>query len=306
MNQGIKKYSKLIGYPITAIGFGYFVFQFTKNMPSFGGISFHHYIPIVTIGILLYLMGNLLLAENWRKLTFLTSLSKYTNVYYWSIYGRTQISKYIPGNVFHIINRHLQTYDDDTSNSDLVRSAFFEIIGLLMASSILSLFGWLFIGKAIESSAYWAILAVIIGLILLNYFGNKFEIFKPFTIVRNDQKLFYKLLKIEFLYFSFFVLIGSILVLLVGATGVMNIEVLAISLTAFSVSWIGGYITPGAPAGLGVRESILILILGFVVDDSKSIIIALIFRFITTLGDIIFFILSILAIKYTSTIAKKG
>ena len=55
---------------------------------------------------------------------------------------------------------------------------------------------------------------------------------------------------------------------------------------AFALSWITGLLTPGAPGGLGVRESVLIVLLGSYLSASAALAIALLHRLITTLVDL--------------------
>jgi len=54
---------------------------------------------------------------------------------------------------------------------------------------------------------------------------------------------------------------------------------------AVSASWLAGYLVPGAPAGLGVREATLTAILGSTVGTSTVVSAALIWRFSALLGD---------------------
>jgi glycosyltransferase 2 family protein len=55
-----------------------------------------------------------------------------------------------------------------------------------------------------------------------------------------------------------------------------------------------GFITPGAPAGLGVRESIMILILTNFIGQPTAAFVALISRLVVTIGDLVFFLFSYL------------
>lgn len=68
---------------------------------------------------------------------------------------------------------------------------------------------------------------------------------------------------------------------------------------AYAASWIIGFVTPGSPGGIGVREALLILILQMYISESQAVTLALVFRIITTLGDILFFFSSsYLNVKY--------
>ena len=63
-----------------------------------------------------------------------------------------------------------------------------------------------------------------------------------------------------------------------------------ISITAlvsvYAVSWLIGFLTPGAPAGMGVREaSMLTLMTGFGIHEATAIGASLVFRLVTTVTD---------------------
>ncbi len=55
----------------------------------------------------------------------------------------------------------------------------------------------------------------------------------------------------------------------------------------YLISYFIGYITPGAPGGIGIRETILILLLSLVVPVDYATMVALIHRVITIISDIV-------------------
>src|SRR3546814_1757751 len=55
---------------------------------------------------------------------------------------------------------------------------------------------------------------------------------------------------------------------------------------AFASSWLIGFVTPGAPAGFGVREVVLSLWLSESMPASTVVVLVLALRIATTLGDV--------------------
>ena len=53
----------------------------------------------------------------------------------------------------------------------------------------------------------------------------------------------------------------------------------------FAVAWVAGYVTPGAPGGLGVREAILIAGLGPIYGPGTAAALALIVRVCSVVAD---------------------
>lgn len=58
-------------------------------------------------------------------------------------------------------------------------------------------------------------------------------------------------------------------------------------IAAFSLAWVVGFVTPGAPGGLGVREGLLLLMLAPVYSAAAASILVIALRIATTLGDVI-------------------
>ena len=73
----------------------------------------------------------------------------------------------------------------------------------------------------------------------------------------------------------------------------------------FIISWFLGYITPGAPGGIGVRETALILMLSPILGKESTLMASIILRLVTTISDVIAFLLGYslsLKIREESTI----
>lgn len=62
---------------------------------------------------------------------------------------------------------------------------------------------------------------------------------------------------------------------------------LAIWLAGFALAWTAGLVVPGAPGGLGVFEAVLILRLAFAVPEAPLLAVAISYRLITALADLI-------------------
>lgn len=54
---------------------------------------------------------------------------------------------------------------------------------------------------------------------------------------------------------------------------------------AFTLSWVAGFLAPGAPAGLGVREAALLALLSGFYPAADALLLTLAFRVVTLLGD---------------------
>ena len=64
---------------------------------------------------------------------------------------------------------------------------------------------------------------------------------------------------------------------------------------AFAASWIVGFLAPGAPAGLGVREAVLSLWLGTIMPPAQAVLLVIALRVATTAGDLLNFVAGAIA-----------
>ena len=57
--------------------------------------------------------------------------------------------------------------------------------------------------------------------------------------------------------------------------------------SVFALAWVVGFVTPGAPGGLGVREGLMVLMLTPVFTAASSSVLVIALRIATTLGDVL-------------------
>lgn len=88
---------------------------------------------------------------------------------------------------------------------------------------------------------------------------------------------------------------------LVGICSGAHID-FALVTAAFSLSWVLGFLTPGAPAGLGAREGIMLLFLQGSASPERLAVFVLLARLVTILGDLLCFsVASVLRARHTLT-----
>jgi hypothetical protein len=59
--------------------------------------------------------------------------------------------------------------------------------------------------------------------------------------------------------------------------------------SAYIIAWLAGLVTPGAPAGVGVRELVLLFLLGGQVAEADLLLAVILGRTVTVVGDLMFF-----------------
>ncbi|MBR5999677.1 MAG: hypothetical protein IK089_00255 [Oxalobacter sp.] len=92
---------------------------------------------------------------------------------------------------------------------------------------------------------------------------------------------------------SFLLISGSVFVVLLniisGPEAVFTKNSVTIG-AAFIVAWLAGLVTPGAPAGVGVREVVLFFLLKTIASESDLLLSLLLSRIVTVFGDIWFYL----------------
>ena len=83
-----------------------------------------------------------------------------------------------------------------------------------------------------------------------------------------------------------------LLILIVNTFLSIKLIIAAKLIVVFSLAWVAGFIIPGAPGGIGVREVVLIFFFQLI-GEPESIAVAIALRFVTLLGDIFFLLLAI-------------
>lgn len=205
------------------------------------------------------------------------------------LYAQSQIAKYLPGNVAHLAGRHVLGRRAGSTHRSLTAAALLEICGLLFAAGLLS-------GVAVAtgpvSVPYLSGPAPVIvtAIALLLPFGGIVAIRRLTSIeVPRSGRLASGLLTPLSLHLLFFSIGGLVLLVVVSRLGALSDGAPWLVVAVFALSWMAGFLTPGAPAGLGVREAAVIAALTPFVTGSGAVVAALSLRLVTVVGDALYF-----------------
>jgi hypothetical protein len=254
-------------------------------------------LAMVVAGILGYGLGSLLLSAAWTRLLHWVGEDGARFRACHAVYGRTQIAKYLPGNVFQYAGRQLLGGRAGLTQLGMAAASIYEILAFLLAAGALGALGML----VLDISAGDQLTPVRLGLILAGgaglLIGATLAAPRVARLAGVERGLFdggslwRDLLPAFAAYGAFVVLMGLILAALVAvAFGIPSTRELGIVIAGFAVAWVAGFVTPGAPGGLGVREAVMLLFLAPIVGESVGLVSVLLFRIVTVLGDLLFFV----------------
>lgn len=216
----------------------------------------------------------------------------------------TQMAKYVPGNVGVHLGRAGMSIAKGIPSRPLVVSMLIEIVlavaaalAIGLAGVALSSFGSGVLVDELRTSLWVAaavLVAATLALALLRFLappllrrfaprhaGLLSEGMMPRASVSARAFAAYSLN---------YVFIG------IGLTAMAHVVLpdmthdLALLCASFALAWVAGFFTPGAPAGLGVREGLMLIILGASYASADALFIVIAFRFATMLGDALLFL----------------
>jgi uncharacterized membrane protein YbhN (UPF0104 family) len=217
------------------------------------------------------------------------------------ILGLTQIGKYLPGNVGQYLGRFALALRLGISPGNLMITLAAETLLVIAAGALVG--GLALVADKHRLSALrlpWAplVLALIcVGLALvLLLWGVRYLPWITRRLVADQQSAVSLMvpdrptLGAAFsAYVANFLLFGAGLWCIgVTATG-MPLTTYPLFAGVAALSWVVGFVVPGAPAGLGVREALMAALLAPVLNPANALTLTVSFRLATTAGDLIGF-----------------
>jgi uncharacterized membrane protein YbhN (UPF0104 family) len=216
------------------------------------------------------------------------------------IMARTQAAKYVPGNVAqHALRATLAaragipvaafagTVTQETILA-ILASLFVGVVAAALSTGLAGGAAQVDLGTASALVVGGALLAAAVGYAahLLGgrtsgWLRHAFDWAARYLRVRDPRPLAMAFVA----YCANFVLIGAGLAVLAASLGLSQQIGPAEATAVFALSWILGFLAPGAPAGLGVREGIMLALLSGPAPQEGVVIFVLLARLATMVGD---------------------
>ena len=208
-----------------------------------------------------------------------------------------QIAKYLPGNVGQHISRVGLACAAGYSAPRVIMTIAVETAAVVAVAGMLGGFTITFaapelLTDSLHLPAGWALALTGVGLCGAVWFGTRMLL--AFLAERwrrfSGNSAFHRpaipvVALCCLLYSGNFLLMGLMLDLLASNLfDVQSSEVLLLT-GIYAVAWVLGFLMPGAPGGLGVREAVLLAALVPVYDNAIAIGLVVALRLVTTLGD---------------------
>jgi uncharacterized membrane protein YbhN (UPF0104 family) len=237
-------------------------------------------LPLILLSVA-FGTANLLLAIAWKDLMKHFGVSVDTLMAI-RVYGVSQLAKYVPGNIFHFVGRQALGLNAGLPAWPLAKSVIWEI-------GVLSISGSLFI--ILVSHYFYAGIPIILALglfllaVLLTLWISSRWFSRWIMQAIGFDILFLILSGVIFL---------AVLSLVIPSDAIPGSEIMIVC-GAYVVAWLAGLITPGAPAGVGIREFVLYAILHPFVNEADLLAAIIFGRIVTVSGDVLFYLMAVLA-----------
>lgn len=248
----------------------------------------------------------------------LISNKKLSNLEILAVYTKANICKYLPGNVMQFVVRNLYAERIGLSQGKVALGSFIEVFVIATISVLICVF---FIREQFFSIIYdmvpfvfYIISFIIFAIILcaICFLAKKYQFFHK---VKYD--LIEQLRKTNPTVFVGFVLKSATLVifaqilagtmfyyLIAEISSVSDVSIIIV-VSAYTTAWLLGFITPGSPGGIGVKESVLLLTLTDIYGSGYILVSVLMFRIVTIFTDVLAFSFIYLITRKNHSIKNK-
>ncbi|MBQ8181154.1 MAG: flippase-like domain-containing protein [Ruminococcus sp.] len=212
------------------------------------------------------------------------------------VYTKSNIYKYVPGNVFQYVGRNKLAVDMNISHVDVVCATILDILFCVFWTGIIALV--LLRGRIaglLEKYGEQILIVGIAGVILVaavlifvrikfadklkGYISRYSKAFEKENRKSAMAGIFYYLGSNCVQAVTYFICLR----LVIGSAA--SFGELTVLTGAFMFAWIIGFITPGAPGGIGIREGVMIFVSG-AAHQEKIILFVLIMRLASVFADL--------------------
>lgn len=212
-----------------------------------------------------------------------------------SIYVKSNIYKYLPGNIMHVVGRNQIAVDTGLSHAKVVLASMIEIFLSLIAACILSLFFlnrilpvYIDILPKVRLLFLFFMIATVIGFFIFFYFRKRIKDYLLAMNILCDRKTLINIILAIVYYLTTQIISGLAylgMIILMGFE--VDLDYYYIIVGVYVFSWVAGMVTPGSPGGLGIREVMLSITLGGILKPELVATSVIVNRFNTIVGDIL-------------------
>lgn len=217
-----------------------------------------------------------------------------------AIVAVSQFAKYMPGNVAHHVGRVLLAKLAGLSVPVVLQSMMFETLWALASAALMCFFAMVWVvheGHFLQSALpipMPGLLGIAVLLTLVPLVGvGLLARWQPSVLARlglggpQTRPRWPIAMVVQLLYGVAFSLAGAVLYWQSQVLFDTSKMTPALALGAFAAAWVAGYLVVGAPAGLGVREAVFLVLLSPAMGEPAAAALSLSLRVCSTGSDLL-------------------
>ena len=299
----VKKVVSWVGTALMVVSLGFIISRLRTYGLDLSLLSSPFVVMALFFVVVVESFGIIVASVNYRAILQNVSGIKVPGSLVTLVYSISNLYKYIPGGVMYVVGRNrLAVETEGLSHAKVALATIMEgalvIIAALIVSLVFSFEYTVYHIRQLVLSPFFVISVTIVVLIIctalyflhgkikqrIQDFFSTVEILKPSVIVKRFG-------------------IATFLVLMLGMTFTAVVMLMGQPMTAslavtlaglYLVSWMAGFLTPGAPSGLGIREVVMLMLMSGLVIESVLLIAMIMHRVVIILGDVLAYCISVL------------
>jgi len=230
------------------------------------------------------------------------------------VYTVSNLYKYIPGGVMYVLGRNKMAIDTDgLSHAKVGIATFLEGATIAIAAiAVAFTFSFRHTMEYLQQVEFAAWLLILIAAVLVIlacavfYFRAKLhklwlklkegtKDLRPMVMARRLLFALILIILFAFTFLATLMLLGQEVTLRLGIT-IMGL---------YMLSWVAGFLTPGAPSGLGVREFVMVMFMGDTLNEAILVSAMVMHRLLTMTGDISAYGMALAFARFVKLRARK-
>lgn len=302
----MKKVVYLVGYLLVGLSLVFLLRNLVVNLEDIPGFELT-YQSVLALAISTVLCASTVAILSWAWSLLIRGGGVYLTVSQaYVIMAQSQIGRYLPGNIWHYAGRVALGRQCGVSTEVTLLSTSMETVMIFGMGLIISATGLIFDNqffRGVKTDFYTKNLTVLIALSIALITVIGFAIAVVFAVARpiwtstknwiRERAPYIHAGRIGvsgLLYVSIFLIFGTVISLLLNSIWQIEVEISWFQFVwSFSIAWVAGFVTPGAPGGIGVREAILVTLYSPVLGEGLALGLSLMLRVLTSLGDLVAF-----------------
>lgn len=322
-SERFRKYIKAAGNIICGLSVLFVLAALARtDFDVLQGTSVRLFVPVFAAGVCLKTVTVFMSARVWCLWLEFFAKKRCDRKEALRVYAKANIGKYLPGNVMHYVERNLFAGRLELSQKQLAAASVCEIVSLVTAAfSMGTLLAFTEMKKALAAAGqkaaavwpsagpdspvsgdFWLVWAAVVLFLVfvIAVFARKRK--KRAVRYRQEEKRTLTASDCLALIRSFFVsllvntavlgILGLVLVLFYRYLGGRpTVRQVLGMIASYMIAWVLGFVIPGAPGGIGVREMVLTLLLAPVTGKDCIVVLGVLHRLVTVAGDFAAYIL---------------